>query len=102
MNSFFDENFPRPLRRFLTAHIVKTAQQMEWAGIDNGDLLDIAQAEFTGRGIAVVTLRARDNRIPTLVPLIPQIFALLPIVQPGQFYVVEELPEEEAEPELAE
>lgn len=105
MNILFDENFPRPLRRYLTDHIVKTAQQMGWDGVENGDLLDIAQSEFdvllttdrgikyqqnfTGREIAVITLRAIDNRIPTLTPLMPQVLALLPTVQQGQVYFVE-------------
>lgn len=106
MNILFDENFPRPLRRFLSGHSVKTAQQMGWDGIENGNLLAIAQAEFdvllttdkgikyqqnfTGRDIAVITLRAIDNRIPTLTPLMPQVLALLPTVEPGQVYVITE------------
>ena len=89
MNILFDENFPRPLRRFLLDHTVKTVQQMGWDGIENGDLLDIAQTEFdvllttdkgikyqqnfTGRDIAVITLRGIDNRIPTLILLMPQV-----------------------------
>lgn len=109
MNILFDENFPRPLRRYLTGHSIKTVQQMGWDGVENGDLLDIAQAEFdvllttdkgikyqqnfTGRDIAVITLRARDNRIPTLIPLMPQVIAILPTVQPGQVYFVEAEPE---------
>lgn len=100
MNILFDENFPRPLRRFFPGHTVTTAQQMGWNGIENGNFLDIAQADFdlllttdkgikyqqnfTGRDIAVVTLRARDNRIPTLTPLMPQVLALLPTVQPAK------------------
>lgn len=106
MNILFDENFPRPLRRFLSEHTVKTAQQMGWDGIENGNLLDIAQSEFdvllttdkgikyqqnfTDRDIAVITLRAIDNRIPTLIPLMPQVLALLPTVEPGQIYLVTE------------
>lgn len=113
MNILFDENFPRPLRRFLLDHTIKTAQQMDWDGIENGDLLDIAQVEFdvllttdkgfryqqnfTGRDIAVITLRAIDNRIPTLIPLMPQVLALLPAVQPGQVYVIEAKPDKDAE-----
>ena len=104
MNILFDENFPRPLRRFLSEHTVKTAQQMGWDGIENGNLLEIAQSEFdvllttdkgikyqqnfTGRDIAVITLRAIDNRIPTLIPLMPQVLALLPTVELGQVYII--------------
>lgn len=113
MNILFDENFPRPLRRFfLPEHQVTTVQKMEWLEAENGDLLAIAEAEFdvllstdkgikyqqnfTGRNIAVITLRARDNRIPTLTPLMPQVLALLPTVQPGQVYLVEPPAETEA------
>lgn len=113
MNILFDENFPRPLRRHLTGHTVRTVQQKGWDGVENGDLLDIAQAEFdvllttdkgikyqqnfTGRDIAVITLRARDNRIPTLIPLMPRVLALLPTIQPGQVYFVEPPSETESE-----
>ncbi len=95
----------------MTSHTVRTVQQKGWDGIENGELLHIAQAEFdvllttdkgikyqqnfTGRDIAVVTLRARDNRIPTLTPLMPQVLALLPTIQPGRVYVVEAPPESE-------
>ena len=61
---------------------------MEWLEAENGDLLAVAEAE-TGRTIAVITLRAFDNRIETLTPLMPKVLALLPSVQPGQVYVVE-------------
>lgn len=87
MNILFDENFPQPMRRFLLNHTVRTAQHMGKDGIENGNLLDVAQSEFdvllttdkgikyqqnfTGRAIAVITLRARDNLIPTLIPLMP-------------------------------
>lgn len=104
VNILFDENSPRPLRRFLVGHTVRTAQQMGWAGIENGDLLAIAQSEFdvvlttdkgikyqqnfTGRDIAVITLRAFDNRIKALTPLMPQVLALLSTVEPGRVYFV--------------
>ena len=105
MNIFFDENFPRPLRRFFPDHQVTTVQKMEWLEAENGDLLAVAEAEFdvllstdkgikyqqnfTDRDIAVIVLRTKDNRIPTLIPLMPKVLALLPTVQPGQVYFVE-------------
>lgn len=105
MNILFDENFPRPLRRFFPEHQVTTVQKMEWLEAGNVDLLAIAEAEFdvllstdkgmkyqqnfTGRNIAVITLRAFDNRIETLTLLMPKVLALLPTVQPGQVYFVE-------------
>jgi hypothetical protein len=100
-----DENVPRPLRRHLSGHTVMTVQEMGWAGVENGDLLDLAQAQgfevlltmdqavqfeqnLSGRQIAIVILIAANNRVATLVPLIPKIEPLLPTVQPGNFYQV--------------
>ena len=78
---------------------------MEWLEAENGDLLAIAEAEFdvllstdkgikyqqnfTARDIAVIVLRTKDNRMPTLIPLMPKVLALLPTIQPGQVYFVE-------------
>jgi hypothetical protein len=43
----FDQNVPRPLRRFLLACDVKVADEMGWSRTQNGLLLDAAeQAEF--------------------------------------------------------
>jgi hypothetical protein len=53
------------------------------------------QQNFAGRDIAVITLRGRDNKIETHAPLMPQVLALLPTVEPGQVYVVEAPPEAE-------
>ena len=105
MNILFDENFPRPLRRFFPTHQATTVQKMEWLEAENGDLLEIAEAEFdlllstdkgmkyqqnfTGRNIAVITLPAFDNRIETLTLLMPKVLALVPTIQPGQVYFVE-------------
>ena len=105
MNILFDENFPRPLRRFFPDQQVTTVQRMEWLEAENGDLLAVAEAEFdvllsadkgikyqqnfTGHDIAVIVLRAQDNRMPTLIPLMPKVLALLSTVQPGQVYFVE-------------
>jgi len=39
----FDQNVPRKLRRFLRAHVVRTAAQMGWAERENGTLLRSAE-----------------------------------------------------------
>jgi hypothetical protein len=73
MRILLDENIPRGLRRILQGHDVRTASEMGWAGIANGQLLDEAekagfdalvtcdqnfafQQNFAGRNIAVVVL----------------------------------------------
>ena len=38
----FDHNVPRPLRRCLTGHTVRTAYEMGWAGLSNGALVAAA------------------------------------------------------------
>ena len=45
MKILFDHDTPRPLRRFLTDHTIATADEMGWATIRNGTLLDNAERE---------------------------------------------------------
>lgn len=106
MNILFDENTPRPLKKYLPAHTVKTTQEMGWAQVENGELLDLAetagfqvllttdrnipyQQKLTGRNIALVILRGKNNRVETLAALIPQLDALFPLLQGGQVYRIE-------------
>jgi hypothetical protein len=39
-----DECMPRPLRRDLPDHEVRTVQEQGWAGLENGELLRLAAA----------------------------------------------------------
>lgn len=100
----FDHCTPRPLRRALPAHEIKTTYQMGWAEVVNGDLLTLAEQQFDvflttdqslpnqqnmrGRVIAVIVLAAVNNKPETLFPLMPQVEALLPTVQLGQLYLI--------------
>ena len=137
MKILFDHCTPRPLRRYLTGHEVKTAYQMGWDRIVNGRLLALAEAEFDvfltvdrnipeyqmgwdrivngrllalaeaefdvfltvdrnipdqqnmrGRTIAVIVMGGFDTSPVTLAPLMPQVLALLPMVEPGQVYII--------------
>ncbi|MDA2925264.1 hypothetical protein MYX65_11565 [Acidobacteria bacterium AH-259-L09] len=70
----------------MSGHVVKTAPEMGWAGLDNGELLAKAQKEFDvfitvdrnlafqqtlpKFGLAVLVLHARTNRLQDLVPLV--------------------------------
>ena len=106
MKILFDENTPRPLKRHLPNHTVSTTQEMGWAHIENGDLLDLAegagfdvllttdknipyQQKMEGRNLVLVILRAFNNRVETLVPLLPQVEALLLTLEAGRVYRVE-------------
>ncbi|MFQ5668847.1 MAG: hypothetical protein ACE5I7_20830 [Candidatus Binatia bacterium] len=42
----FDQGTPVPLRRALTTQTVSTAFEMGWAELENGQLLDVAEATF--------------------------------------------------------
>ncbi len=100
MNLLLDECLPRKLRTGLPGHVVKTVPQMGWAGIENGDLLPLIESVFdafitidgnmryqqsmSGRSFGLIVLSARDNTIETLLPLMPQVLAALPLLAPGQ------------------
>jgi predicted nuclease of predicted toxin-antitoxin system len=44
MRVLFDQATPVPLRRFLQWHTVRTAAQQKWDRLNNGELLDVAEA----------------------------------------------------------
>ena len=104
MKILLDHCVDRRLKRHLSAHQVQTAREKGWDSLKNGQLLDQAQAEFevlltvdrniqhqqnlTGRSIAIVVLVAVNNRLATLLPLLPELETLLPTVQPGHVYEV--------------
>jgi hypothetical protein len=87
------------LARWLAGHEVKTTRQMNWHGLSNGKLLAAAdshfdvfltvdknlvvQQEIKGLHLAVIVLRTSSNKIEDLSPLVPQVLALLPELQPG-------------------
>ena len=89
MRVLLDECLPRRLRSELTDHHVQTAAQMGWAGVKNGELLQMAASEFdcfvtVDRNlqfqqhigtlpVAVLVMRARGNRIEDLLPLMPEV-----------------------------
>ncbi len=84
----------------LAGHEVRTVGQMGWKGLDNGELLVRAAAQFdalismdknmpvehdmTQYRIGLVLIRAFSNRIETLRPLVPAILSALETVGPGE------------------
>jgi hypothetical protein len=101
MRILLDECVPRPLKRQLTGYDVSTVTEMGWAGTKNGELLKwMQQDQFTillttdqnlryqqnlqQAGVAVVVMVAPSNRIPDLIPLIPQVCQVLATIAPGQ------------------
>jgi predicted nuclease of predicted toxin-antitoxin system len=102
MRVLLDECAPRQLKIFLTTHgyQCRTTQEAGWSGIENGELLALADAAFdvlvsidrgiqyqqnmTERHIAIVILRGRTNRLVDLSPHFPACADALKLIQPGQ------------------
>jgi len=90
---------PRGLHNSLSGHDVRTAHEMGWGDLDNGDLLDAMEGLFDalvtvdkqlpqqqhieGRPLGVVVLRSKSNRLPDLLPLVPNLLAALSSLKPG-------------------
>jgi len=45
MRVLFDQGTPVSIRQFLTSHSVRTATQQLWTTLENGQLLDAAEAD---------------------------------------------------------
>ena len=99
MKVFLDECVDWRLARDIVGHDVKTARQMDWAAVENGALLRLAEQHFdvfvtTDRNlafqqnlnrfsIAVIVLQAKTNRLADLRPLIPGLLAAIEGALPG-------------------
>lgn len=94
-----DACVPKSLRSSLAGHEVRTAPEMGWGNLDNGDLLDAMtgifdalvtvdkrlpqQQHIKDRPFGVVVLRARSNRLSDLLPLVPDLLAALSTLDAG-------------------
>jgi hypothetical protein len=90
---FLDECIDWRLSREIVGHDVRTARQMGWTTIKNGELVVLAAEQFdvfltvdrnlafqqriVDLPIAVIVLRARSNRLADLKPLASQLLAAL-------------------------
>ena len=104
MRVLLDECVPRKLCRLIHVHRATTVPQAGLAGLKNGALLSQAAGRFDvlvttdqgipdqqnlqRAGIALVVLVAVSNRYADLVPLVPQLLAILPTVRPGNVYYI--------------
>ncbi len=100
MKLLLDECIDRKLAKEFVDYEIKTVPQMGWAGIKNGQLLALAQADFdvfitvdqnlsfqqnlSQFDIAVIVLQASSNRLADLKPLTPHILAILMRAARGQ------------------
>ncbi len=105
MRVLVDECLPRFLRGSLPGHFVRTAQECGWAGIKNGQLLTLAEAQFDVFLTADKNLRYQQNLIERKIaiielpvnsrvavkPLIPLILEALDHLTPGGYVRLERL-----------
>ena len=104
MKILLDECVDRRLERDLTDHTVSTVPRRGWAGIKNGRLLALAEAEFdvfltvdrniasqqqlTKFKIGVLLGRAPSNRLEDIRPLVPKILQALEQTAAGSLTLV--------------
>jgi hypothetical protein len=96
---FIDECIDWRFARSVTGHETKTARQMGWSPIKNGELLALAARQFDvfltvdrnlsfqqnlpAVAIAVIVLKARSNRLADLQPLVPELLFQIPLAKVG-------------------
>ena len=99
MRILIDECVDWRLARDIVGHDVKTAHQMGWAAIKNGEPLTLVSQHFdvfvtvdqnlpfqqnvSSYAAAVLVLRAKTNRLADLRPLVPKLLAALDLARPG-------------------
>jgi Domain of unknown function (DUF5615) len=99
MRVLLDECVPRALRKELLGHEVRTVAEAGWAGVKNGELLQLAakefdllltvdrnleyQQNFAGLALAVIIVHAPSNDIAMLRPLMPAVLAAISETKPG-------------------
>ena len=104
MKLLLDECIDRKLAREFVNYEVKTVPQMGWAGVKNGQLLTLAEAQFdifitvdrnlsfqqnlSQFDIAIIVLHVPSNRLADLKSLVPKVLTILDIASKGQATVV--------------
>jgi predicted nuclease of predicted toxin-antitoxin system len=99
-----DECVDWRLSRAIVDHEVKTARQMGWRAVKNGDLLALAAQHFEifvtvdqnlpaqqnirALPIAVIVLEGRTNRIADLLPAVPSLIKAIGFAKPGTVTLV--------------
>jgi len=94
-----DECVPWPMHRLLTGHECCTAQQAGWGGIENGQLLKLAESRFdlfitsdqnmryqqnlAGRRIAILELST--NNLRRIEAAVNELLLALADIKPGDF-----------------
>jgi hypothetical protein len=100
MKILLDESVPKALGFELSGHFVRNVQTMGWSGMSNGRLLklmadngfevlvscdqNIEYQQSADLPVALVVLIALDNRVPTILRLVPYILDALQSIVPGE------------------
>ena len=104
MRVLFDQGTPVPLRSFLTNHTVKTAAELGWSALTNGELLRVAEASgfevllttdknlvyqqvLQGRRIAIIVIG--NAQWPILRVHVHKVIVALNAAIPGTYSLVE-------------
>jgi hypothetical protein len=102
---FLDECIDWRLSRDIKGHDVKTARQMGWTSIKNGELLALASEQFDvfltvdrnlsfqqnlgSFSIAVIVLHAQSNRVNDLRPVVRRLLDIIESAPRGTVTVVD-------------
>lgn len=105
MKLYLEECIDWRLTRDIVGHDTRTARDMGWTGLKNGELLARAQAEFdvfitvdrnlafqqniAATTLALVVLRARSNRLDSLRLMLDRLHAALPSARAGRVTFVD-------------
>ena len=100
MKVLLDECVPRKLKREIANHEVVTVTEHGWSGVQNGELLNLAATEFDifltvdqnlsfqqnlkNFNIGIILMVARNNRLKTLLPLMPAVRIAIEEVKAGE------------------
>ena len=105
MRLLLDESVPATLRRHLPKHEVRTAVEMGWSGVKNGQLLALAaasgfeafitvdknlpfQQNLSTLPIALLVLDALSNEVQKLRPLLPKLELELVSLKPRTYVLI--------------
>ena len=102
MKLIFDENVPLPLGKYFSNHILSTIQEEGWAGVDNGEIIELIDGHFdvfiladknlryqqnlSSRRIAMVELPT--NRWPILESIAKKVVTAVEQSKPGSYTIV--------------
>ena len=105
MKILLDHNLDRRLKNYLTEYETTTTQEQDWADVLNGELLTLAeengfdvlltadaniknQQNLANRKIAILVLRAFNNRLATHAEMVEAIHEELAKIQSGEIVEV--------------